>query len=135
MFKDKEGNTWVNTGDIVRETESGNYEYVGRKKRNFVSGIENIYPEQIEDLLTTLPEINEVVVTCVPNDLVQYLPIYHNNNKSFIKAVMMLVDKFESLVTIDSKFTEEDIKLLTRLVKEEVDINIETISEDLKKGN
>ena len=58
-----------------------------------------------------------------------------DNNKSFIKAVMMLVDKFESLVTIDSKFTEEDIKLLTRLVKEEVDINIETISEDLKKGN
>ena len=53
-----------------------------------------------------------------------------DNNKSFIKAVMMLVDKFESLVTIDSKFTEEDIKLLTRLVKEEVDINIETISEE-----
>ena len=58
-----------------------------------------------------------------------------NNDKSFIKAVMMLVDKFESLVAIDSKFTEEDIELLTRLVKEEVDINIETISEDLKKGN
>ena len=58
-----------------------------------------------------------------------------NNDKSFIKAVMMLVDKFESLVDIDSKFTKEDIKLLTRLVKEEVDINIETISEDLKKGN
>ena len=58
-----------------------------------------------------------------------------NNDKSFIKAVMMLVDKFESLVTIDSKFSEEDIELLTRLVKEDVDINIETISDDLKKGN
>ena len=58
-----------------------------------------------------------------------------NNDKSFVKAVMMLVDKFESLVAIDSKFTEEDIELLARLVKEEVDINIETISEDLKKGN
>lgn len=59
----------------------------------------------------------------------------NNNNNSFIAAVNMLIKKFPALVTIDSKFTEEDIELLTRLVKEEVDINIETISEDLKKGN
>lgn len=98
MFKDKEGNTWVNTGDIVRETESGNYEYVGRKKRNFVSGIENIYPEQIEDLLTTLPEINEVVVTCVPNDLVQYLPIYHISLNNSDIDLTTLEKKINSLV-------------------------------------
>ena len=59
----------------------------------------------------------------------------NNNNNSFIAAVNMLIKKFPALVNIDSKFTEEDIELLTRLVKEEVDINIETISEDLKKGN
>ena len=98
MYKDKEGNTWVNTGDIVRETESGNYEYVGRKKRNFVSGIENIYPEQIEDLLTTLPEINEVVVTCVPNDLVQYLPIYHISLNDSDIDLTTLEKKINSLV-------------------------------------
>ena len=98
MFKDKEGNTWVNTGDIVRETESGNYEYVGRKKRNFVSGIENIYPEQIEDLLTTLPEINEVVVTCVPNGLVQYLPIYHISLNNSDIDLTTLEKKINSLV-------------------------------------
>lgn len=98
MFKDEEGNTWVNTGDIVRETDSGNYEYVGRKKRNFVSGIENIYPEQIEDLLTTLPEINEVVVTCVPNDLVQYLPIYHISLNNSDIDLTTLEKKINSLV-------------------------------------
>ena len=58
-----------------------------------------------------------------------------SNNNSFIAAVNMLIKKFPALVNIDSKFTKEDITLLTRLVKEEVDINIEVIADDLKKGN
>lgn len=58
-----------------------------------------------------------------------------NNKNSFIANINRLVKNYDSLVEIDSKFTEEDIKLLTQLVKEEVDINIEVIADDLKKGN
>ena len=74
---DKTGKKWCSTGDILRELEDGSFEYVGRIKRNFVSGIENIYPEQLEDLISTLPEVREAVVTSIPDELVQFLPKYH----------------------------------------------------------
>ena len=64
---DSNGQKWLNLGDYLQE-ENGFYRYVGRQKRNFVSGCDNIYPEQIEELLVTLPEIREVVVTAIPDD-------------------------------------------------------------------
>ncbi len=53
------------------------YKYNGREKRNFVSGCDNIYPEQLEALLCTLPNIREAVVTPISDEQVQYLPRYH----------------------------------------------------------
>lgn len=75
---DEENKKWLNTGDILRQNPlTGEYQYIGRKKRNFVSGIENIYPEELESLLLNLPEVREVVVTAIPDDMVQYIPRYH----------------------------------------------------------
>lgn len=75
---DEDGKKWINVGDYLRETNIPNvYEYVGRQKRNFVSGIENIYPEVLEDLISTLPEVREAVVTPIPDEMVQYIPRYH----------------------------------------------------------
>lgn len=73
---DENGKKWINVGDILRR-ENKEYIYVGRDKRNFVSGIENIYPEQLENALLTLPEIREVVVTPIPDEMVQFIPRYH----------------------------------------------------------
>ena len=56
---------------------NGEYKFVGRKKRNFVSNVDNIYPEQIEELLLQIPEIREVIVTPIPDEHEQYLPKYH----------------------------------------------------------
>lgn len=64
-----------------------------------------------------------------------FLDAPSNKNNSFIANINKLVARYNDLVDISSKFTEEDIELLTKLVKEEVDINIEVIAEDLKKGN
>lgn len=74
---DEKGKKWANIGDIVQQLENGEYKYVGRQKRNFVSGIENIYPEEIENLLLELPEVREVVVTPIPDEMVQFIPRYH----------------------------------------------------------
>ena len=54
-----------------------------------------------------------------------------NRNNSFIVNVNKLIEKYDDLVDISTKFTEEDIELLTQLVKEEVDINIEVIADEL----
>ena len=74
---DEKGKKWANIGDIVQQLENGEYKYIGRQKRNFVSGIENIYPEEIENLLLELPEVREVVVTPIPDEMVQFIPRYH----------------------------------------------------------
>lgn len=97
---DEENKKWLNTGDILRQNPlTGEYQYIGRKKRNFVSGVENIYPEELESLLLNLPEVREVVVTAIPDDMVQYIPRYHislyDKNidyKEFERKMNMLVE-------------------------------------------
>ena len=77
MSTDENGEEWCNIGDYLVEREDGSYEYLGRKKRNFVCGVENIYPEQIENLLSPLPEIKEIIVTSIPDFEQQFIPSYH----------------------------------------------------------
>ena len=94
---DENGKKWINIGDYLQELETGEYKYVGRQKRNFVSGIENIYPEELENLLLTLTEVREAVITAIPDEMVQYIPRYH----------ISLYDK-----NIDYKEFEEKLRLL-----------------------
>ncbi|MBQ3475179.1 MAG: acyl--CoA ligase [Bacilli bacterium] len=74
---DENGKRWINIGDFLMKTPDGEYKYVGRQKRNFVSGCDNIYPEELESLLLSIPEIREVVVTPISDEMVQYIPRYH----------------------------------------------------------
>ena len=77
IFVDGNGKKWINIGDIVQQLDNGEYKYIGRQKRNFVSGIENIYPEELENLLLELPEVREVVVTAISDNMLQFIPRYH----------------------------------------------------------
>ena len=74
---DEDGKKWCNLGDYIQKTKTGEYKYVGRQKRNFVSGIENIYPEQLENLIISLPEVREILVTAIPDEIKQFIPSYH----------------------------------------------------------
>ncbi len=56
---------WIATGDIAYCDEDGFYYIVGRKKRMFVSGGENIYPVEIENILMEYPEIRDCAVSGV----------------------------------------------------------------------
>lgn len=96
----KDGKKWINIGDFLRETQISNvYEYVGRQKRNFVSGIENIYPEILEELIATLPEVRDVVVTPVPDELVQFIPRYHISLYNININIKEFESRLEKLVT------------------------------------
>ena len=100
----KDGKRWVNIGDYLRETEKPNiYEYVGRQKRNFVSGIENIYPEILEELISTLPEVREVVVTAIPDEIVQFIPRCHISLNDGNIDINQFEQKLEKLIV--SKLT------------------------------
>ena len=76
-FIEKNGQKWLVTGDIVRVNEKGELEYIDRLKRCFVCGIENVYPQQIENKLSEIPEILESIVTKVEDNDMQNVPKYH----------------------------------------------------------
>lgn len=58
---------WVYTGDIARKDDDGYFYIVDRKKDMFISGAENVYPAEIEQLLRSHPDIQEVAVIGVPD--------------------------------------------------------------------
>ncbi|NUM89450.1 MAG: AMP-binding protein, partial [Bdellovibrionales bacterium] len=59
---------WFHTGDLVRRDEEGYFYVVGRKKDMFISGAENVYPAEIEQLLRTHPRLHEVAVVGVKDE-------------------------------------------------------------------
>lgn len=56
---------WFHTGDLLRRDAEGFFFVAGRKKDMFISGGENVYPVEIERLLSTHPKIREVAVVGV----------------------------------------------------------------------
>ena len=96
---DENGKKWFNTGDFLVETDNGEYKYVGRQKRNFVSGCDNIYPEELENLLLTIPEIREAVVTPISDEMVQYIPRYHISLYDYNVDYNALEEKIFKLVS------------------------------------
>ncbi len=55
-------NGWFSTGDLGRLHEDGTLSITGRKDRMFVSGGENIHPEEIERCLCQMESIAQAVV-------------------------------------------------------------------------
>ncbi|MDO8371127.1 MAG: AMP-binding protein, partial [Polaromonas sp.] len=53
---------WFHTGDLARCDEAGFYEVVGRSKDMIISGGENVYPAELENLLADCPQILEAAV-------------------------------------------------------------------------
>jgi len=62
------GGGWVATGDLARVDADGYYRIEGRKKEMFVSGGENVYPSEVESVLSDHDRIDEVVVVPVPDE-------------------------------------------------------------------
>ncbi|SDN49247.1 fatty-acyl-CoA synthase [Klenkia soli] len=59
---------WFHSGDLVRQDEDGYYFVVDRKKDMIISGGENIYCAEVEDVLAAHPGVAEVALIGVPDD-------------------------------------------------------------------
>lgn len=59
---------WLKTGDAAREDDEGFIYIVDRWKDMYISGGENVYPAEVENVLYQLPEIAEAAIIGVPND-------------------------------------------------------------------
>jgi acyl-CoA synthetase (AMP-forming)/AMP-acid ligase II len=59
---------WCSVGDLARRDEDGYYHLVDRKSNMIISGGENIYPSEVENVLGGHPAVRDVAVIGVPDD-------------------------------------------------------------------
>jgi len=60
---------WFRTGDLATVDEDGYFTIVDRKKDMILRGGMNVYPREVEELLYTHPDVLEVAVVAVPDEL------------------------------------------------------------------
>jgi long-chain acyl-CoA synthetase len=63
---DKDG--WLHTGDMARMDDKGFFYIVDRKKDMILVSGFNVYPNEIEDVIATMPGVLEVAAVGVPDD-------------------------------------------------------------------
>jgi fatty-acyl-CoA synthase len=59
---------WLKTGDAARMDDEGFVYIVDRWKDMYISGGENVYPAEVENVLYQLPEVAEAAIIGVPNE-------------------------------------------------------------------
>ncbi len=59
---------WLHTGDIARQDDHGYYTIVDRKKDMIVTGGFNVFPREIEDVISAHPAVAHVAVIGLPDD-------------------------------------------------------------------
>jgi fatty-acyl-CoA synthase len=58
---------WLRSGDLARRDADGFYYVAGRRKEMFISGGENVYPAEVENVLCAHPAISQVAVVPMPD--------------------------------------------------------------------
>jgi len=61
-------NGWFHTGDLMKTDDDGYYFVVDRIKNMYISGGENVYPAEIENLIRSHPAVAEVAIVGVPDE-------------------------------------------------------------------
>lgn len=99
IMMDDNGVRWLNSGDVaIIDPVTNEKIFIDRVKRNFVCGVENVYPQQIENLLSNIPEIKESVVTKIPSDDLQFVCKYHISLSSPDIDINELENKINTLI-------------------------------------
>lgn len=61
-------NGWLHTGDLGKKDKDGYYYIVGRKKEMIITGGENVYPLEVENVIAEHEGVSEVAVVGIPNE-------------------------------------------------------------------
>ena len=59
---------WLHTGDAARQDEEGFVYIVDRWKDMYISGGENVYPAEVENVLFQLPQVADAAIIGVPSE-------------------------------------------------------------------
>jgi fatty-acyl-CoA synthase len=58
---------WLHSGDVARMDDDGYFYIVDRIKDMFISGGENVYPAEVENVIFQMPQVADVAVIGVPD--------------------------------------------------------------------
>ncbi len=74
---------WCTAGDMGRRDEDGYYYLVDRKKNMIITGGENVYPSEVENVVGAHPAVKDVAVIGVPDkkwgETVKAIIVLHDN--------------------------------------------------------
>jgi acyl-CoA synthetase (AMP-forming)/AMP-acid ligase II len=56
------GDGWLRTGDLGLKDDAGCFRLAGRKKEMFIRGGYNVYPLEVEKVLSTHPKVSEIAI-------------------------------------------------------------------------
>lgn len=70
---------WLRSGDLARRDADGFYYVAGRAKEMFISGGENVYPAEVENVLLSHPAVAEAAVVAVPD------PKWGETGRAFVR--------------------------------------------------
>lgn len=59
---------WCTAGDLGKRDEEGYYYLVDRKNNMIITGGENVYPSEVEEVISTHPAVKEVAVIGIPDE-------------------------------------------------------------------
>ena len=85
---------WLRTGDMAKMDADGFVYLVDRKKDVIISGGENLYPVQIEDIRRTHNKIKDLAVNGQPHERLGEIAAAHNQTKEGETLTESEVDEF-----------------------------------------
>ena len=121
------GDGWFATGDLGSLSTEGNLIYKGRKDNLFISGGENIYPEEIEKALGTIPGVTLSFVLPIED------PEYGMRPIAFVQMDTPLPSKEEFQEKLLSKIPKFSLPLHFYPFPKELDKDFKIKRADLKK--
>ncbi len=81
---------WSSAGDMVRRDEDGYYVLVDRKANMIITGGENVYPSEVENVVGSHPAVKDVAVIGVPD----------KKWGEAIKAIVILHEDYQGTPTL-----------------------------------
>ena len=73
--------SWFHTGDLGWFDSDGRLRLTGRKSEMFISGGENVYPREIEDILEAHPAVALAAVVAAPD------PVFQEIGRAFVMVI------------------------------------------------
>ena len=115
------GDGWLRTGDVAVQDEEGLLYIVDRKKDMIVSGGFNVFPREVEDVLTSDPSVSAAAVIGVPDDkwgeAVKALVVARPGATVDVEALRLLVKEHKGSVYAPKSIEVVDSLPLTAVGK------------------